>query len=218
MIKWIFLLQCTIASSYFIYGQESIHTLYFANPSPQHIESSINFPKDIQGCYYKNNDSLIQICVTKDSIYTSFSIVFSIPSNEIKVGKYEIIDSLVYGIKKGIGLLYKEINDTVFAFLKQTDLFFKFNEKSILKIDSNRYYLNELINEKYYSILEISKNENQFEVREYDPQIKDFPIEDLQTVEKNFQNQKIYLANPNKKNWNSFIENNGFNDQTLYHK
>ena len=48
--------------------------------------------------------------------------------------------------------------------------------------------------------------------------VKDFPIEDLQTVEKNSQNQKIYLANPNKKNWNSFIENNGFNDQTLYHK
>ena len=218
MIKWIFLLQCTMASSYLIYGQELIHTLYFENPSPQHIVSSTNFPKDIQGCYYKNNDSLIQICVTKDSIYTSFSLVFTIPKKEIKKGRYEIRDSLVYGIKKGTGLSFKEINDTIFAFLKQTDLFFKFNEKSILKIDSNRYYLNELINEKYYSVLEISKNEGQFEVKEYDPQKKKFPSVYLQTKERNFQNQKIHLANPSKKNWNSFIENNGFNEQTLYHQ
>ena len=74
MIKWIFLLQCTIAASYFIYGQEAIHTLYFENPNPHHLESSISFPKDIQAIIHFGESLNVDMSVLKGAWDTNLKV------------------------------------------------------------------------------------------------------------------------------------------------
>lgn len=219
MIKKFFLSICLIFGIFCFHSQQDvINALYFKNSTPSYAKSISDFPKEIIGCYYKNKDSLIELCITKDSIYSSFSIVFNISKKEMNSKKYSIIDSLIYGIKKDTGVPFKKINDTIYAFLKQTDLFFKINAENELKKYEDKYYLSEFIHEKYYTILEISKTEKNLVIKSYDPELDDFPSKFLNLKILNLNNQKIHVADPSAENWKKFIDNNGFNENIIYNQ
>jgi hypothetical protein len=218
MNKRTLLLTIQILFGFCTYAQDQITALYFKTPPPSHIKPSLNFPKDVQGCYYKDNDSLIQICIKSDSIYSSFSLVFTIPNSDMIDKKYEVKDSLIYGIKKNTGIPFKVINDTSYAFLKQTDLFFKISDKNILKIYQEKYYISEMKFDKFYSVLELSKQDKKFSIKEYDPEKEKFPTEFLNLEKSTIKNVEIHLANPSENNWINFLKNKGFNEETLYHQ
>lgn len=218
MNKKTLLLTIPILFSFCAIAQDKVQALYFKTPPPVHIEPSFSFPKEIQGCYYKNNDSLIQLCVKSDSIYSSFSLVFTITKSDIIDKNYELKDSLIYGIKKNIGIPFKEVDDTVYAFLKQTDLFFKISNNNILKMFQEKCYISEMQSGKFYTVLELSKQEKIFSVKEYDPEKKEFPIQYLSVEKFNHENTNIHLTNPTEINWINFVKNKGFNEETLYHQ
>jgi hypothetical protein len=219
MIKKIFIIIYLTFSVVFSLAQkETIESLYFKFPQPELAESSIKFPKKIVGCYYKDVDSLIEICISEDSIYSSFSLVFNIPKKNFVKEKYTIKDSLVYGIKKDIGVPFIEINDTIYAFLKQSDLFFKISNKNKLKIYNNKYYLNEIKFEEYYNVIEVSTEKDTLWIKEIDPSLKSFPSKFLNTIKHNFEDFNFHLANPESEDWINFIQNDGFNDITKFHK
>ena len=218
MIKLFFFIQCTFITTYFCYAQKNMDSFYFKSPQPNHIEEINSFHETIHGCYYKNTDSLIQVCISSDSIYTKYSIILTIPKINLKNKGYSIEDSLLHGIKDKKGIPFREINDTLYGILQQTSLFFKIDSNSVLKVDNGNYYLNELQQEKYYSTIEISKNKEKLFIKECDHQQKEFPNKDLNINEIMEKNQQILLANPNEMNWINFIKNNGFNEQTLYHQ
>ena len=198
--------------------QETIESLYFKIPQPELTESSNKFPKKIVGCYYKDLDSLIEICISEDSIYSNFSLIFNIPKIKLIDKNYIIKDSLVYGIKKDIGVPFKEINDTIYAFLKQSDLFFKITSKNILKIYNNKYYLNEFKFGKYYNIIEFSIEKEAMLIKEIDPELEDFPSRFLNLEKSSFEGFNFHIASPTNENWINFIYNNGFNETTKFHK
>tara|TARA_B100001287_G_scaffold269999_1_gene268163 strand:- start:13216 stop:13875 length:660 start_codon:yes stop_codon:yes gene_type:complete len=219
MIKKIFaIIYLTFVGLTFIAQKETIESIYFKNPQPILIESSLSFPKEIRGCYYKDLDSLIEICITEDSIYSSFSLIFNIPKKNLVDNNYTIKDSLVYGIKKKIGTPFKEINDTIYAFLKQSDLFFKITEENTLKISKNKYYLSEFKFGECYNILEVSKEGDTILIKEIDPVLKDFPSNFLNLKKSSSKDFNFHLANPTNENWIDFINNNGFNETTKFHK
>ena len=88
MIKWLLISLCLLATCISSYSQENINSLYFETPQPITKEKLDSFPDKIQGCYYKENDSLIQLCISDDSIYTSFTLVFPISNRELNELKY----------------------------------------------------------------------------------------------------------------------------------
>ena len=219
MIKKVFVIIYLTLSVLCCFAQkETIESLYFKIPQPELTESSDKFPKKIVGCYYKDLDSLIEICISEDSIYSTFSLVFNIPKKNFIKEKYTIKDSLVYGIKKDIGVPFIEINDTIYAFLKQSDLFFKITDKNNLKIYNNKYYLNEITFEEYYNIIEVSSEKDSLWIKEIDPSLKSFPSKFLNAEKHNFEGFNFHLANPESENWMDFIKNDGFNDITKFHK
>ena len=216
MIKWLLISLCLFVTCILSYGQENINSIYFETPQPITKEKLDSFPDKIQGCYYKDNDSLIQLCISDDSIYTSFTLVFPIPNRDLTELKYEKIDSLLYGLKEEKGIPYIEVNDTVYAYLKQTNIFFKMSTKNILKKETDKYYLNEKLENNYYNIIELFFTEKKLTMAECDPDRSNFPYANLNLKE--IKKDAIHLARPDEKNWGEFIKNNGFNDQTKYHQ
>ena len=212
------IIYLTFSVFYIIAQQETIESIYFKSPQPEFTDPLIKFPKEIRGCYYKDLDSLIEICISEDSIYSNFSIIFNIPKRNLIDKNYTIKDSLVYGIKKDIGVPFKKFNDTIYAFLKQSDLFFKITDKNKLKIYDNKYYLNEFKFEKHYNVIEISILKDSLWIKEIDPSFKYFPSKFLNPVKHSFDDFDFHLANPKEDDWINFIKNDGFNDITKFHK
>lgn len=216
MIKWLLISLSLLATCILSYSQENINSLYFETPLPITKEKLDSFPDEIQGCYYKDNDSLIQLCISHDSIYTSFTLVFPIANRDLTELKYEKIDTLLFGLKGEKGIPYIEVNDTVYAYLKQTNLFFKISTKNIAKKEANKYYLNEKLENNFFNIIELFFTENKLIMAECDPDGSNFPYANLNLKE--IKKDAIHLARPDEKNWKDFIKKNGFNDQTKYHQ
>ena len=84
MTKWMTLVFTIWISISSFNGQKSFNSFYFKEPQPVDNKSSKKFPKKIQGSYYKLNDSIVQIVIAPDSIYTSFAIAMPISNKEIQ--------------------------------------------------------------------------------------------------------------------------------------
>ena len=219
MRKWIFVMAVSLLPLTSIVSQETFSSFYFKEPQPVDNKSTKKFPKKIQGAYYKHNDSIIQLVIDSDSMYTSFAIVMPISNKEIKkTSSFFKKDSLFFGIKKDLGIPYKEINDTTYAFLVQRDLFFKIDSINVLKKLGDDYFINERKANGYYSTTRIHKRDSTLEIYEIDPSTKNFPIKAL----KYFSTEKIneintYIAFPPNKEFKEFIDLSGFIDTTRYH-
>mgnify|MGYP001268378969 CR=1 FL=1 len=219
MKKWIIVMLFLWISISSIIGQESFNSFYFKEPQPVDNKSSKKFPKKIQGSYFKHNDSIVQIIIEPESIYTTFAIVMPISNKEVqKSHNFYTKDSLFYGIKENEGIPYKELNDTTYAFLIQKDLLFKIDSINVLKKFGDDYFINERKSNGYYSTTRIHKNDTLLEIYEIDPSAKDFPIKAL----KYFSSEKIddintLIAFPTNEDFKNFIDLNGFVDTTKYH-
>ena len=219
MIKWIFVLLIAWIPFISSVSQDSFNSLYFKEPHPVDNKLTKKFPKKIQGSYFKLNDSIVQIVIDSDSIYTSFAIVMPLSNKEVKKSpNFYKKDSLFYGIKKKEGIPYKELNDTTYAFLIQKDLFFKIDSVNVLKKLGDDYFINELKSNGYYSTTRIHKRDTILEIYEIDPSSENFPIKAL----KYFSSEKIndintYIAFPPNKEFKDFIDLSGFVDTTKYH-
>jgi hypothetical protein len=84
MTKWIFVLLVSWISTAPFMCQDSFNSFYFKEPQPVDNKLTKKFPKKIQGSYFKSNDSVVQIVIEADSIYTSFAIVMPISNLELK--------------------------------------------------------------------------------------------------------------------------------------
>jgi len=218
MFKWFFILQCSLFSTYFISGQENINSIYFKNLQPDNNAIIGEFPDTLLGCYYKNKDSLVQLCITKDSIYTTYTIIVPVTNNEMKENNYFTkFDSLLFGMHKKKGLPYKSINDTLYVFLKQSDLFFKINDENQIKYHNDLLFLNELTPYNNYIVLLLSKTKQHLYLHECDPQYPLSPINQVNVSKKTINGQESYIANPNLEQLEKFINKHGFSDTLKFH-
>ncbi len=216
--KIIILIYFLIEVINFSAQNDTIVNLFFKEPQPNNIEFSYFFPENLKGCYLKKVDSLVEMCISKDSIYTSFSIIINISQEDFFQKKYSIKDSLIYGIKNNAGLPFKKFNDTIYALLKQTELFFKIDERNKLKIQNNKLYLNEQILGKFYKILELSFVNQSLIIKESNHEMENYPIEMLNVSKSQIDNLEFHLAEINFDDWFDFVNQNGFNDSTEYIK
>ena len=100
--KIIILIYFLIEVINFSAQNDTIVNLFFKEPQPETVEFSYYFPENLKGCYLKKVDSLVEMCISKDSIYTSFSIIINISQEDFTQKKYSIKDSLIYGIKSRV--------------------------------------------------------------------------------------------------------------------
>ena len=148
----IILFTISFFSSYLFYAQEKFSSFYFKTSQPTNTPSIFSFSENYTGSYYKENDSLIRIIVEKDSIYSEFGILFTLPKKKLKKNKtFFIEDSLLYGVQANSGIPFKSINDTIYAVMIQQDLLFKPDSIHILKQRNEMYFLNSKSSKNLFS-------------------------------------------------------------------
>ena len=206
-------------SSYLFYGQEKFSSFYFKTSQPTNTPSIFSFSENYTGSYYKENDSLIRIIVEKDSIYSEFGILFTLPKKKLKKNKtFFIEDSLLYGVQANSGIPFKSINDTIYAVMIQQDLLFKPDSIHILKRQNEMYFLNSKSSKNLFSTKLLRLENDTLIIKEID-HINSFELlKKFQDFDEDDQNNiKTYLANPTKKELELFINKDGFNELLKFH-
>ena len=215
----ILLFTISFFSSYLFYAQEKFSSFYFKTSQPTNTPSIFSFSENYTGSYYKENDSLIRIIVEKDSIYSEFGILFTLPKKKLKKNKtFFIEDSLLYGVQANSGIPFKSINDTIYAVMIQQDLLFKPDSIHILKQQNEMYFLNSKSSKNLFSTKLLLLKNDTLIIKEID-HINSFKLlKKFQEFDEDDQNNiKTYIANPTKKELELFINEDGFNELLKFH-
>ena len=122
----------------------------------------------------------------------------------------------VYGIKSSVGLPFKSINDTLYAFLEQFDQFYKSDSNSFCLKFQNSTLLFENLEDNLFYVIKLNAVKDTLYVTESDPSLFDEKIKNrLKIIQ---QKEPYYLLEKESEDWLYFLKNKGFNDTTLYYK
>ncbi len=199
-------------------AQEEVTSFYFSEPQPSSVTPLEKFDDDICGRYLYAKDTLTSLIITPDSIYTHFGTFTYLASKEIEASdKYSLKNDLLYGIKEGQGIPYKERNDTIFTYVTQNDLLFKPTKIHKLNKSGDKFYLNTKEDNGFYSTEVFSLEEKQLIVYSIDhEQVLEEILQFKSTKTMQVDGFKTYLSAPTKSEFISFVENKGFRDKTVY--
>lgn len=202
----------------FAYTQEPT-SFYFSEAQPATIVPSIKFDSSICGKYVLEDDSLVQIHITPDSIYMQQNVLFILSKKDFRKSKkkYYVENNLLYGIVDGKGLPCVIENDTTFAIHKQISNYFTPSQNAVLKKQNKTYYLNEKNEHGYYTTSLFYHFGKGIAIYSLDhelvmPEIRQF--EQLDSLQ--LDNFKTYIATPSLNNMNSFVQKKGFKDVVIF--
>jgi len=203
---------------FFLRAQDEVTSFYFSEPQPSSVSSLDKFDKDICGRYLFADDTLTSLIITPDSIYTHFGTFTFLTAEEInKSDKYKLENDLLFGIKDGQGIPFKEKNDTIYTYITQNDLVFKPTEEHKLNKNGDKFYLNTKEDNGYYSTQVFAIEGKKLIVYSIDHELV---LEDIlqfkSTKTKQVDGFKTYLSAPTKTEFISFVEDKGFRDKTIY--
>ncbi len=196
-------------------------SFYFAEAQPSQLPNILKFDDAICGEYFLKGDSMTRLVITPDSIFSRQSVFFMFTKKDLKKskGKYYTKGEKLYGIVENQGLFFSTNNDTTFAVYNQEELYFKPTVNSTLKKQGNSYFLNERLEENYYSCLLVFPTKKGVLIYSIDheevmDELRSF--NNLDSLQLN--GFKTYLASPTLEEMNLFIQNKGFKDVTEYYK
>jgi len=202
----------------FAYTQE-LTSFYFGEAQPATIENSLQFDSSICGKYVLEEDSLTQLYITPDSIYTQQNVLFVLTKKDFRKSKkkYYVEENKLYGIVDGKGLPCIVENDTTFAIYKQISNYFTPSSTTPLKKQNKTYYLNEQNEHGYYSTSLLYHFGKGIAIYSLDhelvmPEVRQF--NQLDSLE--LDNFKTYIATPTLKDMNTFVQQKGFKDVVIF--
>jgi len=207
-----------VMNVFFLRGQDEVTSFYFSEPQPTSMSSLEKFDSDICGRYLFADDTLTSLVITPDSVYTHFGTFTFLTAKEIDDSeKYSLDNDLLFGIKEGQGIPYKERNDTIFTYITQNDLLFKPTDKHKLNKSGDKFYLNTQEDNGYYSTQVYSVEGKKLIVYTIDHElVLDEILRFKSTMTKQVGGFKTYLSAPTKSEFISFVEDKGFRDETVY--
>ena len=215
-MKLLFIFKFIICCTYSIYNQININSIYFRFPESDKYSKQKFIPKNIHGTYFKQHDSLVKLKIISDSITTSHTVIFPIPKKNLLANNMSIKNDSVYGIKSSVGLPFKSINDTLYAFLEQFDQFYKSDSNSFCLKFQNSTLLFENLEDNLFYVIKLKAVKDTLYVTESDPSLFDEKIKNrLKIIQ---QKEPYYLLEKESEDWLYFLKNKGFNDTTLYYK
>lgn len=207
-----------VLNVFLLRAQEEVTSFYFSEPQPSSVDPLEKFDDEICGRYLYEEDTLISLIITPDSIYSHFGTFTYLPAKEIySSDKYRLENDMLYGIKVGEGIPYTEINDTIFTYITQNDLLFKPNKNNKLNKSGDKFYLNIKQDNGYYSTEVFSFEEKKLIVYSIDhEQVLEEILQFKSTITKQVDGFKTYLSAPTKGEFISFVDSKGFRDKTVY--
>ena len=207
-----------VLNVFLLRAQEEVTSFYFSEPQPSSIVPLEKFDDDICGRYLYAEDTLTSLIITPDSIYTHFGTFTYLVAKEINESdKYRLENDLLYGIKDGQGIPYKERNDTIFTYITQNELLFKPTKNHKLNKSGDKFYLNTKEDNGYYSTEVFSFEEKKLIVYSIDhEQVLEEILQFKSTRTEQVEGFKTYLSAPTKSEFISFVQNKGFRDKTVY--
>ena len=214
-MKLLFIFKFIICCTYSIYNQININSIYFRFPESDKYSKQKFIPKNIHGTYFKQHDSLVKLKIISDSITTSHTVIFPIPKKNLLANNMSIKNDSVFGIKSSVGLPFKSINDTLYAFLEQFDQFYKSDSNSFCLKFQNSTLLFENLEDNLFYVIKLKAVKDTLYVTESDPSLFDEKIKNRLKI---IQQKEPYLLEKESEDWLYFLKNKGFNDTTLYYK
>lgn len=203
------------------FSQNEPTSFYFGESQPKAVESLFTFDEDICGKYVLEDDSLTQLIITKDSIYMQQNILFVLTKKDFRKskGKYYKENNQLYGIVNDLGIPCTEINDTTYAIYKQTNNYFTPSELTPLKKQNKTYYLNEELDNGYFStsiLFSFGKGVAVYSLDHEEVMSKVYAFSELDSLKLN--DFKTYIATPTLLEMNTFVQQKGFNDAVIFFK
>ncbi len=215
-MRRLFFFKCIIYWTCSIYAQENINSIYFDYPESNDFRPQKMLPVKFKGSFLKQDDSLIELKLDSNGISIFHNVVFQIPKEKMKEFQTSILNDSIFGIKKNIGLPFKSINDTIYAYLKQEYPIYVNDSSSSCFLFDNQLFLFSKAKDSLYSVIKLSFQKDTLFLVESDPSIfNESLISDIKIINKN---KSFFLLEKNENNWKRFIKNGGFNDTTLYYK
>ena len=202
----------------FLRAQDEVTSFYFSEPQPSSITPLEKFDENICGRYLYAEDTLTSLVITPDSIYAHVGTFTFLTAKEIKKSdKYRLENDLLYGIKDGQGIPYKEKNDTVYTYITQNDLVFKPGKENKLTKNGGKFYINIKEENGYYSTQILSLEDSSMVIYSVDHELLlDNILKFNSTKTKQVDGFKTYLSAPSKSEFITFVEDRGFRDKTVY--
>ena len=202
----------------FLRAQNEVTSFYFSESQPASVSPLEKFGEDVCGRYLYEEDTLTSLIITPDSIYTHFGTFTFLTKKEIeKSTKYRLENELLFGIKKGQGIPYKEKNDTIFTYITQNDLVFKPSKSNILNKSGDKYYLNFKEDNGYSSTQIVAFEEKSLVFYSLDHElVLEKILQFNSTKTKQVDGFKTYLSAPTKNEFLTFVKEKGFRDKTVY--
>lgn len=215
-MKLLFIFKFIICCTYSIYTQTNINSIYFRFPEGDKYNKQKFIPKNIHGTYFKQHDSLVKLTIISDSITTSHTVIFPIPKKTLLANNMSIKNDSIHGIKSSVGLPFKSINDTLYAFLEQYDQFYKSDSNSFCLEFQNSILLFETLEENLFYVIKLNAVKDTLYVTESDPSLFNEKLTKGLKIIK--QKEPYYLLEKESEDWLNFFKNKGFNDSTLFYK
>ena len=203
------------------FAQNEATSFYFGAPQPQQLPSTLQFDSTICGKYVLKDDSLIQLVITPDSIYMQQSVLFVLTKKDIRKSKgtYYTQGNELFGIVAGEGVPFVLQNDTTYAIYKQSTCYYKQNASNILKKQNKNYFLNEKLDNNYYSSSLLFSFGKGIAIYSIDHEKVLAEIHEFNQLDSLYLNDfKTYIAEPTLPEINSFIQKKGFRDEIIFFK
>jgi hypothetical protein len=193
---------------------------YFYTPQPDNLKNEKIIPEYFQGIYYSTRDSLLNIVLTPDSIYFNLAELYIFNRQELKNKGWTLSEEGISGFvqNRTIPALIK--GDTVYTFLIQSQLFFRFNDSSVIKQYENILFINKKIaNEKWTTCI-LKKESNRLILAYIDtdnPKEKKAlaKIKPVKTLNNEY-NMPVYIFNLGLSEYKQYLSLGGFSSETFF--
>lgn len=202
-----------------ILGQPT--SFYFGEAQPKSIPPIQKFDTTICGRYVLEDDSLIQLIITTDSIYMQQNVLFVLTKKDFRKskGKYYTEGNQLFGIVDKESIPCVKQNDTVFGVYKQINNYFTPSTQTPLKKQNKTYYLNEKLENNYFSsslLFSFGKGIAIYSLDHEEVMGKVYEFSQLDSLHLN--DFKTYIARPTLPEMNTFVQKKGFNDAVIFFK
>ena len=215
------LILIIILGNFSYFAQHEATSFYFASAQPQQLPSISQFDSTICGKYVLEEDSLVQLIITPDSIYMQQSVLFILTKKDIRKSKgtYYTEGNELFGIVANKGIPYILQNDTAYAIYKQSTNYYKPSVENSLKKQNKNYFLNEKLDNNYYSSSLLFSFGKGIAIYSMDHEEVLDEIHGFNQLDSLYLNDfKTYIAEPTLPEINTFIQKKGFRDAVIFFK
>lgn len=204
--------QILLLSTTLIFSCVERPPITFHDPQPIEEENLSEFPNQLVG-EYLSEDGNSRLFIDQKMIQREYDIDLKMHISELD-SNYSISGDTVIDIKENKKWPIIRIGDSLQIKENGRDTLFQINEKSILRMHKNNYYLNNYWDDEGWGIRKVKLTKGVLMLSN----IREEEVEALRKVGKETLDSIPYKFKLENKNFLEFVKNGGFQNQEFFIK